>query len=178
MGSLGCRCGVQCAFRCPACRRPQTLSADGEAPARNPLSSRPFFPFCRLRAPSSPRSGLSARRLLLTDRVCVVGAALCSRAVPPTRVTILGGGGEDAMPGPPLCGLTFPERAHLPGRLSVSHPRSPNSHAFTFQRSCVPSLSRERRWQSGLWAGPGAHKGEEVPQGPRATPFSLLRGWS
>lgn len=163
---------------CPACQRLQASSAGAGAPARRLLSNRPASPFRLLRAPSPSQSGLSARRLLLTDRVCVIGAALCSREVTPTRVTILGGGGRGRDSRATLLRLNF-SRARTPSRetdLSASHPRSPNPHAFTFQRSCVPGLSRERRWRGVLWAGPGAQKGEEVLQGPRGTPFSLPRG--
>lgn len=49
------------------------------------------------------------------------GGALSPRGAP-TRVPSLGGGGKDAMPRPPLCALTFPARARLPGRLTERVP--------------------------------------------------------
>lgn len=55
-----------------------------------------------------------------------------------------GAGGEGAAPGSPLCASTLPERAHPPARLTRARPTQgrPAPRAFTFQRSCVHSLSR------------------------------------
>lgn len=124
------------------------------------------------RAQWSSPAGLSARRLLLTGRVCVDGGGALSRAVPPTRVTALGAGAGTRHPGRPFCALTAGARSP-PERPTQGRPAP---LAFTFQRSCVPSLSPERRRRGGLWAGPGAQKGEEVLQIPQGAVLPLGGG--
>lgn len=137
------RVQVRCATRAPGvpeaggCGR--RARAEGLRPAA--CGEAGHFPAVACAPPRPPPPGLSACGLLLTGRVCAAGAMVCGRVVPPTRVTVLwGGGGEDAAPEAPLCGLTFPERAHPPVRQTRARPTQgrPTPHAFTFQRSCVP----------------------------------------
>lgn len=161
---LGCRCRVRRVLQDSRGARLPTLRACRGVPARRLLSSRPFL-FRRLRAPSSFSAGF-----LLTNRLCLAGAALRSRAVSPTRVTILGGGkrGRDARDTP--LRLNFP-RAHTLSRetdLSAFHPRSPNPTRVYFSKVVCTQFEPGEAPAGGLWAGPGAHKGEEVSQGLRA----------
>lgn len=154
-----------------------TPSACRGAPARRLLSSRPF-PFRRLRAPSSSPAGL-----LLTNRVCLPGAALCHRAVSPTRVTIIGGRrqGCDTW-GTPLR-LNFLRELTPSGEtdLNASYPRSPNPTRVYFSKVVCTQSDPGEAAAGRLWAELGAHKGEEVSQGPRAPPsrcWGLELNWS
>lgn len=105
---------VRSATRAPGVRQAGDSGSRGLAEGLPPATccqAGPPFPYVACTPPHLAESGLSALGLLLTDRGCVAGAALCS-TVPPLRHHPRGWGDEDATPGPPLCGLTFLERAH------------------------------------------------------------------
>lgn len=159
MVNLGRWCRVHSALQESRDARLPTPSACRGAPVCRLLSSRPF-PFHRLCAPSS-----SHARLLLTDHVCMAGAALCSRAVFPTRVAILvRRRGRDAR-GTPLR-LNFP-RARTPfpeTDPSASHPRSPNPTRVYFSKVVCTQSEMGEAAAGGLWAGPGGHRARRCPK--------------
>lgn len=147
-------------------------------------------------APSGRRSG--ARAVAACQAGPVLPAARAPRGAPPdaplvTAAAALGclagpprappspGGGNRGRGAPyasprlnfsPSCG------SHPPGARTPVRPTQgrPASRAFPFQRSRAPGLRRERRRRRR--AGPGAHKGAGVSEGPRAPFPRLLRGWS
>lgn len=131
----------------------------------------PSFPAVACASPRPPPPGLSTRGLLLTDRVCAAGAVLCGRVLPPTRVTVFWVGGLGRGARGTLLRAELSRSAHtLPGdRPERVPPKVAQPHTrLLFKGRVYPSLSWERRRRGGLWAGPGARKGEEVPRGPRA----------
>lgn len=133
------RVQVRCATRAPGvpeargCGR--RACAEGLRPAAC-CQAGPSFPAVACASPRPPPPRLSARGLLLTDRVCASGAVLCGRVVPPTRVTVLWVGGLG--PG----ARCTPLRLNFPGALtpsretdpSASHPRSPSPTRVYFSK--------------------------------------------